>query len=345
MPARAEYFCRVRTKPDLKRLIADKRFREAPKLVLGGGSNILFVNDFPGLVIQPALLGKKILQRESGKVRLYVSAGESWDGFVRWSAENKFNGIENLVLIPGTVGGAVSQNIAAYGQNISDVVDRVLAIDLRTGKEFRFSRRECLFSYRQSRFKNIDRGRFCIYGAVFCLSEKEGKLETSYHERESRYGSLLKELASFAQEPYTAYDVMRAVVRQRQNKLPNLKQLGSCGSVFENPVVSVAQYQCLARRVPELQSYPLEKLSYEKKQWGRFAKSEKTVKIPAGRLLDELGWRGKWFDKVGVFDRHALCVVTKKGARGVEVKKIIEKMKASVAKAYGIDLHTEINIV
>jgi len=237
------------------------------------------------------------------------------------------------------------QNIAAYGQNISEVIEEVSAIEMATGKELTFSNEECKFTYRHSRFKIDERGKYCIVSVTFKLAKGTGKLETSYHERKGRYGSLEEELQSFAKSPYTMKDVMEAVIRQRTKRLPSLDEYGSCGSVFENPVVTVEKYNELAEKVSDLQSYPFDKLDYSKSKWDQFEEGVEYVKIPAGRLLDELGWKGRWIGNAGVSEKHALCVVTRDDVKGSEVLEVVEQMRKSVKDAYGVELEAELNII
>jgi UDP-N-acetylmuramate dehydrogenase len=246
-------------------------------------------------------------------------------------------------MIPSSIGGAVSQNIAAYGQNIMDVIESLEAFDLE-GRVFKtFTNEECEYEYRSSVFKTKYRNRFIIISAIFKLNKVAEELETSYHERASRYGSLESELQTFAKEPYSIQDVMKAVQNLRTKKLPSIEEYGTCGSVFANPIVTKERYLELAKEIPELQSYPVNKLDYSRKDW--FDIDEEYVKIPAGRIIDYLGWLGKWEGNVGVYDKHALCVVTNRKATGKEVFDFLEKIRQNVEDEYAIELEYEINII
>jgi UDP-N-acetylmuramate dehydrogenase len=246
-------------------------------------------------------------------------------------------------MIPSSIGVAVSQNIAAYGQDIMDVIDSVYTFDLEK-KEFKeFSNAQCEYEYRSSIFKTKYKNRFVIIYAIIKLNKEAGKLETSYHERASRYGSLESELQTFAKKPYSIQDVKKAVENIRAKKLPSIDEYGTCGSVFANPIVTKDNYFELAKRIPELQSYPIEKLQYSRRDW--FNIDEEYVKIPAGRIIDYLGWLGKWEGNVGVYDKHALCIVTNKKAEGKEVFDFLEKIKQNVKEVYDIELEYEINII
>jgi UDP-N-acetylmuramate dehydrogenase len=200
---------------------------------------------------------------------------------------------------------------------------------------------ECNFEYRSSKFKHEWKYKYVVTSAVFKMKKDSKTFELSYHEREGRYGSILEELSSFAKEPYTLDDVANAVKRQREKRLPSVDDYGTCGSFFRNPIISVKKFKELEKKISDLQSYPVENLNYRNEQ----EEKKEFVKIPAGRLLDELGWKGKWDGNVGIFDKHALCVVTNKKATGEEIFQFIQKMKMDVKENYDIDLIEEVDIV
>jgi UDP-N-acetylmuramate dehydrogenase len=339
----AKHFIELNYLKDLEELQDTDLLRQEEILILGEGNNILFRDDYDGLVIKPRFEGKEIVKEDDQNVWIKVYSGEDWEDFVKWTVKNNYQGIENLTMIPSSIGGAVSQNIAAYGQNIMDVVESLYAFDVEK-KEFRnFSNEECEYEYRSSAFKNKYKNRFIIIYTIFKLNKIAQELETSYHERASRYGSLENELQTFAKEPYSIEDVMKAVENLRTKKLPSVEEYGTCGSVFANPIVTKDRYFELADKIPELQSYPVDKLQYTRKDW--FDIDEEYVKIPAGRIIDHLGWLGKWDGNVGVYDRHALCVVTNRKASGREVFDFLEKIRKNVKDEYEIDLDYEINII
>lgn len=180
-----------------------------------------------------------------------------------------------------------------------------------------------------------------ITSATFRLKKHTKEFELSYHERAGRYGSILEELQSFAKEPYEIKDVMEAIIKQRSKRLPNVDECGTCGSFFENPIVPKQKYLELSKKITDLQAYPVENFTKQKNS----SKDEEYVKIPAGRLLDELGWKGRWEGNVGVYEKHALCVVTNMKASGVEVKKFTDKMKKDVKKNFRVELIPEVNIL
>ncbi len=336
----AKIFTEVNTEEELKEVL--KKFKKEKIFILGGGSNTLFVNDWDGLVLKINVKGKKIKKEDETYVYIECKGGEIWDDLVRWSVNQNFSGVENMVMIPGTVGGGVAQNIAAYGQNITDVLYEIVIWDIENEKEKILKPEDCDFKYRSSKFKNEWKNKFIITTVIFKLKKETKELELSYHERAGRYGSLLEELQTFAKEPYSIQDVMQAVLNQREKRLPSVDDYGTCGSFFQNPVVSLKKLKELEKRIPDLQSYPVEDLKYEKKQK---KEKEEFVKIPAGRLLDELGWRGKWCCDVGVSEKHALCVITNKNAKGKDVLEFTQKMKNSVKEKYGVELKEEVNVV
>lgn len=340
---KAKYYIELTSERSIKCLLNSDIYKKAKLLILGQGNNILFKNNYDGLVVRPLFKGKRIVKEDSNNVWIEIYSGNDWDKFVRWCVRNEYQGIENMVDIPSSIGGAVSQNIAAYGQNIMDVVESVNTIDLENGKSQIFSNSMCDYSYRNSIFKASKKNKYLIISAVFKLNKESKNLEISYHERKARYGSLEDELKSFAKEPYTIADVMEAVIRQRRKKLPSVKEYGTCGSVFENPTVSKKQYLKLSKAIPELQSYPVDKLLYNKKEWEKI--DDEYVKIPAGRIIDELGWRGKWIGNVGVHKNHALCIVTNRHACGEEIFNFLEQIKKDVKEKYNVSLNYEINII
>ncbi len=333
----AKYFAKVDTFLELKKLL--KKYSGEKVFLLGGGSNTLFVNDWDGLMIKINVKGKKVKNENENYVYIECYSGELWDDFVNWTVKNNYAGVENMVMIPGTVGGGVAQNIAAYGQNITDVLFEIEVWDIENEKKKTLKPEDCNFAYRSSNFKHDWKNKYVITKVIFKLKKESRDLELSYHERAGRYGSLLEELQSFANEPYSLSDVAQAVKNQRKKRLPCTDLCGTCGSFFQNPVVSLEKFKELEKKIPELQSYPVENLNYGKKEKKNF------VKIPAGRLLDELGWRGAWDGNVGVSEKHALCVVTNKEAKGEDIIKFTEKMKKSVFDNYGVKLVEEVNIV
>jgi UDP-N-acetylmuramate dehydrogenase len=322
-----------------------KDFQDIKWMVLGTGSNTFFANDFKGLILKMMILGKEIVKDNSKELEIKIGAGEDWHEFVTFCVDNNYQGIENLALIPGTVGAAPVQNVAAYGQNLEDVFISLEALNIETNHIEILDKEKCNFGYRSSAFKAELKGKYAITSVTLKLKKDDYEFETNYHERKGRYGSLQDSLIEIgAKEPYSIKDIYLAVINIRNKKLPRIEDWGTVGSFFVNPMITKEKFIELTKKIPELQSYPVEDLSYRIKDWNNI--KDDYVKIPAGRLLDdELGWRGKWIGNVGTFDKHALCVITNKNATGKEIIEFTDKMKKSVRDAYGIELESEVNIV
>jgi len=332
----AKYFALVKSEEEIVNVI--KNFSREKIFILGGGANVLFTGDYDGLVVRNLISGIRVIKDTPKNIILEIGSGENWHKLVMYAVKKNWGGIENLVYIPGTVGAAPVQNIAAYGQNFSDVFVSLDAINLKTGEKFIFSKDDCQFEYRNSRFKLRDFGKFFITAVRIQLSKKP-KLNISYFETGKTYAkniSLLDELKDIKKP--TVKDVAFAVMKIRKKKLPEISNVGTAGSVFKNPVVSRKKYEEIKKIDPDLQCYPVENLRYTKSVEGNF------VKIPAGRLLDILGWKGKRFGNVGTFPTQALAVVN----YGASPKKILEfmrMMKKVVKDNFAIELEEEILII
>ncbi len=341
--ANAKFFVEIKTEKDLVELFDSPEFKENNKLFLGGGSNVLFTKDFEGIVVKISLLGKKIITEDNNSLLLEVSAGENWHELVTYAVDNNWGGIENLAYIPGTVGAAPIQNIAAYGENFSDVFEYLDAFNTETGKTDRFNKTECDFGYRDSVFKRGLKGKYIILKVAIKLL-KDPQIETSYYQIGITRDSIKDELQKISEPPYGIKDVYQAVVNIRTRKLPDPSKTPTVGSFFLNSVVSKSKYEELKKQVSELQCYPPDQLHYKTLD-NATLKKEGFVKVATGRLLQELSWLGKWEGNVGVHDRHALVLVTNGKATGEEVVKFAEKIKKSYFEKYGIKLETEVNLI
>lgn len=299
-------------------------------LFLGHGANVLFTKDFDGTVVHVNLKGKKIISENDDEVIVEVAAGEDWHELVMWTVTSNWSGLENMALIPGTVGAAAAGNIAAYGQNQGDLVQNVEIYDLQTKKYERLTHDQCGFTYRNSDLK-----KYLIIKVIYKLS-KSAQFSTDYH---SRYESLKDELAKFATPPYRIQDIAQAIINIRKIKMPDWTKIGTAGSFFKNPFVTREKYLRLSSQIKELQAYPIEKMLYPTEV------DSDLVKIPAGRLLDELGWRGRTIGNVSTFDKHALVIINLGGATGKEIFDYAEMMRADVKKNFDIDLEYEVRII
>lgn len=340
--AYASLFIEISDIETLKKILNILQSNPVKFLIIGDGSNTLFSKDFEGLVLKMNIKGKEIIEENDEYVLFKVGAGESWHEFVEYCVNRNLAGNENLAYIPGTVGAAPIQNIAAYGQVQEDTFESLEAINIKTGEIKVFNKEECEFAYRKSVFKTKYKGEYIVLSVNYKLYKVEEYIpETSYH---SRYESLQGELEQIAKKTYTLKDVFNAVVSIRKKKLPQIEEEGTLGSFFLNPFVTKEKLEQLQKKFPDIQFYPVEKMQYPGRD-DEILKASSIVKIPAGWLLEELGWRGKFEGNVGSSPKHALCVVTKGPAKGEDVINFIEKMKKSVEDATGIKLETEINIV
>lgn len=341
IPALAKFFVEINDEAELRDLFALPEFKNNKKMFLGGGSNILFTKDFDGIVIKVSIIGKKIMEENDKTILLEVGAGENWHDLVSYAVDHNFGGVENLAYIPGTVGAAPVQNIAAYGQNFSEVFDSLDAFDIENGKIRKFDKSQCQFGYRDSIFKKEMKSKYMILKVRLRLS-KNPQIETSYYQIGIARDSIKEELQKIATPPYAIKDVYQAVVNIRKRKLPDPAKTPTVGSFFLNSVVSRQKYEELKKEVTELQCYPPDQLHYKNDPT---LEKEEFVKIATGRLLQELGWLGKWEGNVGVHDRHALVIVTNGKATGEEVVNFAEKIKKSYLDRYGLKLETEVNLI
>jgi UDP-N-acetylmuramate dehydrogenase len=286
------------------------------------------------------LKGKRVVQEDADRVVLEVSGGEDWSELVTYTVDRGWGGIENLAMVPGTVGAAPIQNIACYGQNLVDVFVSLDAVDLTTGTTKTFTKEECAFSYRDSIFKGSEGKRYLVTKVRLSLS-KNPVTDTSYH---SRYDSIAEELKAMAKPPYTISDVYRAVCTIRTRKLPEVKEVGSAGSFFKNPVVSREKAIELRRMVSGLQVYPVDQLLYA--QGAKVLVDDSThLKVPAGWLLEEMGWKGRRIGNCGLWPQHALIVVNYGGATPGELLAFVETVREAFFHRYGIRLENEVNVV
>lgn len=289
-------------------------------LILGGGSNLLFVDDFNGIVLHPLLKGVEVVKRNRRHLWVRAMAGEVWDDLVALAVANGWGGIENLSLIPGSVGASAVQNIGAYGVEVETVIEHVEAVSIGGSQAVSFSAAECGFGYRTSRFKGPWEGRFIITAVVFRLS-RHPRLILDY----PGVRDAVNALGSVSLEA-----VRRAVIAIRQDKLPDPAVTGNAGSFFKNPVVSATLLDDLLCRYPDLPHYPQE--------GDRF-------KLAAGWLIERCGWKGRHQGRAAVHDRQALVLVNRGGATGREILALSEKIEESVHETFGIYLEREVRVV
>ncbi len=320
--AKARYFASVNTVAELRALMDTSVYKHEKHLILGGGSNILFTGDFEGLVIKIDLKGIETVWEDDSIIELKAGAGEPWHSFVMFCVKNNYGGVENMSLIPGTVGAAPMQNIGAYGVEVKDLIKTVEAIDVTSGDARVFSNRECEFGYRESVFKHTLKGKYFISSVTLTLTKKNHVLNTSY-------GAIQQTL----DQHHTAASIKSisdAVIAIRQQKLPDPKVAGNAGSFFKNPTIEQSQYESLKKLYPEMPGYFTE---------------NQHVKVPAGWLIEQCGWKGKTFDNIGVHPHQALVLVNYGNGTGEKIRALAQDILASVKEKFAIDLQSEVNII
>lgn len=317
------YFYEVKTVEELMVFLQEnKKVLYEPLLILGGGSNLLFTKDFPGIVLKNNIRGIEVIREDEDNAWVQVGAGENWHTFVLHCIGLGYGGIENLSLIPGTVGAAPMQNIGAYGVEIKDVFEQLEAIHIETGELSYFTNDDCRFGYRESVFKNIYKDKFIITSVTLRLS-KRPVINTSY-------GAIEQTLQSMGITSPGIQDVSNAVIHIRQSKLPDPAAIGNAGSFFKNPVIEKTVYENLKAEYPEIPGYEV---------------SPHEMKIPAGWLIEQCGWKGKRFGDVGVHKNQALVLVNYGNAAGEAVKELAFKIRDSVIEQFGIELNPEVNMI
>ncbi len=319
--ANARYYAEVHSTAGLQEILL--QWRGAAPFILGGGSNILFTGNVERLVIRNCIRGREIIRRDAGRAWVAAGGGENWHEFVLWCLDNGLGGIENLSLIPGTVGAAPIQNIGAYGVELQDVFHSLEATELSSGMEHAFGREACRFGYRDSVFKGPLRGVYCITRVVLELSTEGHKINTSY-------GAIREMLENRGISDPGIRDVSEAVMAIRRSKLPDPALIGNAGSFFKNPEVPHWQFEQLKALFPGIVHYPA---------------GEGLVKIPAGWLIEQCGWKGQRIGDAGCYEKQALVLVNHGRASGAELLQLAQEIVDSVAEKFGIRLAPEVNVV
>ncbi|MFD2891628.1 UDP-N-acetylmuramate dehydrogenase [Flavobacterium chuncheonense] len=291
--------------------------------VLGGGSNMLLTKDIEKLVVHVNLKGITIEKEDQDYVWVKANAGENWHEFVMWCLEHNYGGIENLSLIPGNVGTTPIQNIGAYGVEIKDTLAYCEAINIATQEFKTFTNEECKFAYRESIFKNELKNKYIITSVIFKLTKTNHKLNTAY-------GAIETELNDRKIGIPTIKDVSNAVITIRQSKLPDPKELGNSGSFFKNPIIAKSLYEKAILNFPEMPHYKV---------------SETEVKVPAGWLIEQAGFKGKRFGDAGIHKNQALVLVNYGNATGAEILAVSKDIQATILAKFGIPIEAEVNII
>jgi len=315
----AKRFVSITSVYQLQQLIKE----EKDIFLISGGSNMLLTKDIETLVVHINFKGISIDQQNHNDVYITVNAGENWHEFVLWCVSLNYGGLENLSLIPGNVGTCPIQNIGAYGVEVKDTITKVEAIEIKTGKLVSFSAEECQFGYRNSIFKNKAKGKYILTSVSFKLTKNNHKLNTSY-------GAIESELSSKGITNPTIKDISDAVITIRQSKLPDPKEIGNSGSFFKNPVISKEHFEKLQKNYPNIPSYVI---------------SDTEIKVPAGWLIEQSGFKGKRFGNYGVHEKQALVLVNYGDASGKEIYELAQKIQRTIKDTFDINLEIEVNII
>lgn len=317
----AKFFAEFFSKDELKCILNSNIYKNNNSLILGGGSNILFTKNYKGLILHNRIQGIKIIEQDSNFVYVKVGAGENWHDFVEWSVSKSLSGIENLALIPGTVGASPVQNIGAYGVEVKDCIKEVNTINIDKKKEEIYSNKECEFKYRNSIFKTTFKNKIVITSVIFKLSKNPLK--------KTEYGEIQHELKLRKLDP-SPENIMKTVIKIRSKKLPDPKKIGNCGSFFKNPIINLAHLKNLKKDFPEIVNYQVSKNKF---------------KIAAGWLIENAGLKGFKIGNTGTHHKQALVIVNHGNATGLEVKELAKKIQSKIFQKFKIKLQPEVNII
>ncbi len=318
----AAYFCEASTMEQVRLALAFAKEKGLEKLILGSGSNILFTRPFDGLILHINNKGIEVLSEDEEQVVVRVAAGENWHQWVMTSLKNGWYGMENLSLIPGSVGAAPIQNIGAYGVEVRQFVRAITYLDSETCQPEHILTEQCNFGYRDSIFKHELKGRAIIWAVEFTLHKNPAP--------KTEYGDIRKVLEDKGIGHPGPHDIAEAVIAIRRSKLPDPAEIGNAGSFFKNPVVVRNIFEQIKIQFPEVPSYPA---------------GSDTVKIPAGWLIEKAGWKGRRFGSHGVHERQALVIVNYGGASGNDILRLSQDIQADILQKFGIQLQAEVNMV
>ncbi len=292
-------------------------------LQIGGGSNLLFVHDFNGIVLHSQIKDCELIDSDENKVRLRVGSGYVWDDFVDYCVNNHYYGLENLSYIPGEVGASAVQNIGAYGVEVQQFISKVETLEVATGKPRIFDKDECEYAYRSSIFKHQLRGKYIVTHVVYELNKD--------FNPDLEYGGIQKALQAnnISKDALTARQLRDVIIAVRKAKLPEPSEVGSAGSFFMNPIVGEEKFKELLSKYPQMPHYLM----------------PNGVKIPAGWMIDQCGWKGKRLGNAGVYEKQALVLVNLGGAKGCEIVELSNAICNDVKQKFGIDIHPEVNFI
>lgn len=319
---RARSLARVRTVDELQNILNDKKLQNTPRLILGGGSNVLFTKDVDALVLKVDVMGRKIMDENHSHAIVEAGAGENWHELVRWAISKNLGGLENLSLIPGNVGASPMQNIGAYGVEIKHTFHSLDAVNMTTGELRTFSPEECAFGYRESVFKRALKNQYTIVKVRYRLAKQ--------HTFQTSYGAIEQEIERMGVKDLSIAAISQAVINIRQSKLPDPKVLGNAGSFFKNPTVENEDFERLIAAFPDMPHYPAPNNQH---------------KLAAGWLIEKCGWKGQRSGQCGMHEKQALVLVNYGGATGDEIYAHSEKVLQSVKEKFGVELEREVNVI
>ena len=314
---KANFFLKIKNNKSLIDFLSDKKFKNEKKLIIGGGSNILFTKDYKGVILYSCIKGIHILEENNNHIKVKVGSGENWDDFVKFCVNKNWYGIENLSLIPGSVGAAPIQNIGAYGVEVKDYIYDVNGIDLKNNTKKTYSNKSCDFEYRDSIFKRELKNNFFVTEVTFILN-KNKKFTLDYSE--------LKNINS---QSLTIQNVRDKIIEIRNSKLPDPKLLANAGSFFKNPVINVKIAKKIKEKYNDFKYYQI---------------NESMVKISAAWLIEKSGWKGHKEKNIGVYNKHALVLVNYSSENGKDIKILSKKIKESVLEKFNVTLEKEVNV-
>lgn len=322
--ANARYWVEINSEEDLQTVLQLSDYSNQPKLILGGGSNVLLCHDFDGLVVKINIQGIDVTREDDDHVYVTAGAGVNWHALVLFCVGRGYAGMENLALIPGTVGAAPMQNIGAYGVELEQVFESLTAVHITTSERKTFTHADCAFGYRESVFKRALKGQYIITSVTFQLAKRP-----IFH---TRYGAIQETLTEMGvtDETLSIKAISDAVIRIRRSKLPDPAQIGNAGSFFKNPEIPKDQFDKLKAVYPTLPGYPI---------------GDDVVKVPAGWLIEQAGWKGYRSGDAGVHAKQALVLVNYDKATGDEIMALAKKVQQSVLEKFGITISPEVNVI
>ena len=314
---KANFFLKIENNKSLINFLSDKKFENEKKLIIGGGSNILFTKNYEGVILYSCIKGIHILEENDNHIKVKVGSGENWDDFVKFCVSKNWYGIENLSLIPGSVGAVPIQNIGAYGVEVKDYIYDVNGIDLKNNTKKTYSNKSCDFEYRDSIFKRELKNNFFVTEVTFILN-KNKKFTLDYSE--------LKNINS---QSLTIQNVRDKIIEIRNSKLPDPKLLANAGSFFKNPVINIKIAKKIKEKYNDFKYYQI---------------NESIVKISAAWLIEKSGWKGHKEKNIGVYNKHALVLVNYSSENGKDIKILSKKIKESVLEKFNVTLENEVNV-